>query len=96
MGTLGCINDMLRRDKENRELRRLGRERLKEVRNKLIECGTPAKLPDTTIEEMEEIRKRTAEKKEKDSRFFLRMQLIAAIAALSLLLLGWLYSLFCG
>lgn len=23
MGTLGCINDMLRRDKENRELRKL-------------------------------------------------------------------------
>ena len=27
MGTLGCINDMLRRDKENRELRKRGRER---------------------------------------------------------------------
>ena len=29
MGTLGCINDMQRRDKENRELRKLGRERIK-------------------------------------------------------------------
>ena len=25
MGTLGCINDMLQRDKENRELRKLNR-----------------------------------------------------------------------
>ncbi len=29
MGNLGCINDMQRRDKENRELRKLGRERIK-------------------------------------------------------------------
>ena len=28
MGTLGCINDMMRRDKENRELRKAGKERL--------------------------------------------------------------------
>ena len=27
MGTLGCINDMMRRDKENRELRKAGKER---------------------------------------------------------------------
>ena len=25
MGTLGCINDMLQRDKENRELRKLSK-----------------------------------------------------------------------
>ena len=25
MGTLGCINDMMRRDKENRELRKAGK-----------------------------------------------------------------------
>ena len=30
MGTLGCINDMLQRDKENRELRKLNRDRIKE------------------------------------------------------------------
>ena len=30
MGTLGCINDMLQRDKENRELRKRNRERLTE------------------------------------------------------------------
>ena len=26
MGTLGCINNMMRRDKENRELRKAGKE----------------------------------------------------------------------
>ena len=30
MGTLGCIHDMMRRDKENRELRQRDRERMKE------------------------------------------------------------------
>lgn len=32
MGTLGCINDMLQRDKENRELRKLNRDRIKELK----------------------------------------------------------------
>lgn len=27
MGTLGCINELMRRDKENRELRKLNREK---------------------------------------------------------------------
>mgnify|MGYP001207868929 CR=1 FL=1 len=33
MGTLGCINDMLQRDKENRELRKRNRERLEKPLN---------------------------------------------------------------
>lgn len=39
MGTLGCINDMLRRDKENRELRKRNRERIAETRNRLMDAG---------------------------------------------------------
>ena len=62
MGTLGCINDMLQRDKENRELRKLSKERLKETRNRLMKIGSSTKLPDTSIEEMKEIRKKTIEK----------------------------------
>ena len=49
MGTLGCINDMLQRDKENRELRKLGRERLKETCNRLMEIGNGTKLPDIYV-----------------------------------------------
>ena len=62
MGTLGCINDMLQRDKENRELRKLSKERLKETRNRLMKIGSSTKLPDTSVEEMKEIRKKTIEK----------------------------------
>ena len=52
MGTLGCINDMLQRDKENRELRKLGRERLKETCNRLMEIGNGTKLPDISVKEI--------------------------------------------
>ena len=38
MGTLGCIHDMMRRDKENRELRQRDRERMKETRRRMTEC----------------------------------------------------------
>ncbi len=37
MGTLGCIHDMMRRDKENRELRQHNRERMKETRRRMTE-----------------------------------------------------------
>lgn len=39
MGTLGYINDMMRRDKENRELRKLNRDRIKNTLNILWEKG---------------------------------------------------------
>ena len=45
MGTLGCINDMLQRDKENRELRKLSKERLKETRNRLMKSGAVPNYP---------------------------------------------------
>lgn len=66
MGTLGCINDMLQRDKKNRELRKLSKERLKEIRNRLMKIGSSTKLPDTSIEE-ERNRKKTIEKEKADA-----------------------------
>ena len=41
MGTLGCINDMLQRDKENRELRKLNKERMKEHHKYLVNRHCP-------------------------------------------------------
>lgn len=40
---------MLQRDKENREIRKLGRERLKEIRNRLLETGIDAKRIHTSV-----------------------------------------------
>lgn len=36
MGTLGCINDMMRRDKENRELRKQNRARMQDTHQRLF------------------------------------------------------------
>ena len=67
MGTLGCINDMQRRDKENRELRKLGRERIKETRTRLSKIGKGTKLPEISAEEVEEIQRKTKEKTDMDN-----------------------------
>lgn len=57
MGTLGCINDMMRRDKENRELRNRNRERMNDTRNRLIEVGKGRELPDMSADSIDHIRK---------------------------------------
>lgn len=67
MGTLGCINDMLQRDKENRELRKLNRDRIKEHQNYLVGKGKGNDLSNISIEQMEEIQKRTREKETLDN-----------------------------
>lgn len=67
MGTLGCINDMLQRDKENRELRKLNRNRIKEHQNYLVGKGKGNDLSNISIEQMEEIQKRTREKEALDN-----------------------------
>lgn len=62
MGTLGCINDMMRRDKENRELRKAGKERLNETRNRLIDLNKKGHSSHLSLEQLEEIRIKTQEK----------------------------------
>ena len=56
MGTLGCINDMMRRDKENRELRKAGKERLNEIRNRLVDLNKKEHSSHLSLEQLEEIR----------------------------------------
>jgi len=76
MGTLGCINDMLRRDKENRELRQRNRDRMKDTYSKLLDVGNKTQLPSTSLEELEDIQKKITEKKAADRHHFLRIKLI--------------------
>lgn len=79
MGTLGCINDMMRRDKENRELRNRNRERMKETRNRLIDVGKGRGLPDVSAEDIDHIRKNTVEKEKADSDKLFRLKLKFAV-----------------
>lgn len=87
MGTLGCIHDMMRRDKENRELRQRSRERMKETRRRMSECRHTEIPPSLSIEKLKEIKKRTQEKEQADRKQALKITLYVGVVALLLLLL---------
>lgn len=89
MGTLGCINDMMRRDKENRELRKLNRDRMKEHHKYLVERKR-AGLSNTSVEKMEEIRKNTLEKEQADKDRLHKVYGMLVIGLLVLFLVGWM------
>lgn len=94
MGTLGCINDIMRRDKENRELRNRNRERMKETRNRLIDVGKGRGLPDVSAEDIDHIRKNTVEKEKADSDKLFRLKLkFAVVVGMVLLLCYFAYVL---
>ena len=87
MGTLGCIHDMMRRDKENRELRQRSRERMRETRRRMTECQHKEIPPTLSVEKLEEIKRRTQEKEQADRKQALQITLYVGLIALLLLLL---------
>lgn len=93
MGTLGCINDMLRRDKENRELRRIGRERMNDTRNRLINTRKAGEVPNISIEQLDEIRQKTQEREKFTQNNIFRIRLIMLGLILVTGLLVWFFSL---
>lgn len=87
MGTLGCIYDMMRRDKENRELRQRSRERMKETRRRMSEYRH-TEIPSTlSVEKLEEIEKQTQEKEQADRQQTFRIILYVGLITLLFLLL---------
>ena len=96
MGTLGCINDMMRRDKENRELRRASRERLNETRNRLLGVKGKRWESDVSYEQLERIAHETREWEEKERNSFLKGKLLFIILLAGIaLLIGAVLILFC-
>lgn len=87
MGTLGCIHDMMRRDKENRELRQRSRERMKETRRRMGECRRTETPPTLSVEKLEKIKKQTQEKEQADRKQTFRITLYVGLITLFLLLL---------
>lgn len=96
MGTLGCIDDMLRRDKENRELRKIGRERMKDTRNRLTSLQDSHGInPEISTEELEKIKLQIREKEEMERKYILKTRLLFIGIALIIILLIWIgFSLF--
>lgn len=90
MGTLGCINDMLQRDKENRELRKRNRERLAETHNRLLEVGKETDYTNLSVEQLEDIHRKTMEKEELDKAANFKVMLYLALVMALMLLLIWL------
>lgn len=66
MGTLGCINDMIQRDKENRELRKLGNARRKERLEKMYRNSKTSLPEHVTAEDVKQIQKQVEKKRERD------------------------------
>lgn len=91
MGTLGCIHNMMRRDKENRELRQRNRERMKEMRRRMAECRHTEIPPTLSVEKLEEIKKQTQAKEQADQSRAFRIKLILGLVILVLLLLCELF-----
>lgn len=61
MSFSGFVFDMIRRNKENRDLLTLRRERMKDLQGKMYRKGT-LQNPNVTLEELEKIEKATREK----------------------------------
>lgn len=95
MGTLGCISDMLRRDKENRELRKVGKRRMNDTRNRLIDLGKKKYATNISVEQLEEIIQKTQEKEEAEKNHLFRIKLIMfGLIAIIGLILGIIFTLF--
>ena len=95
MGTLGCINDMLRRDKENRELRKRSRERMHETRKKLLDTRKMQANLQLSAEEIDSIRGKIVEKEEHDKNQAFKVKVKMVVLCLCLFLLLYLVFLLC-
>lgn len=82
MSFAGFVFDMIKRDKENRNLRRLRRERLDDRLDKMYK-GNLRISHNTTPEEMEKIRKLTAEKERDDLRYNVKAMLLILLACIT-------------
>ncbi|WP_338158894.1 hypothetical protein [uncultured Phocaeicola sp.] len=87
MGTLGCINDMLCRDKENRELRKVSKERLHATHQRLLSVKEALPLPDITSEDLSEIIHQTQIRESAERKHFFRFTLTFLGAILLVILL---------
>ena len=90
MSFSGFVFDMIRRNKENRDLLTLRRERMKDLQGKMYRKGT-LQNPNVTLEELEKIEKATREKGKAETQYYLRATLIfLTVTAILALILWWI------
>lgn len=91
MSFAGHVSDMIRRNKENREM-------LDRLRGKSREAKTSYanRLPDTTAEEMDAINRQIKQREEREERYAFRLKIGILGLAVVLAALGGLFFHFFG
>lgn len=94
MGFAGHVFDMMRRDKQNREMMKSLRERTKNARNINSKTESSAYM-NLTVEEMDKIKEATRERELSEQRYTVRMTFrVIGIAVVVLILLGAVFYFF--
>ncbi|MCD8194490.1 MAG: hypothetical protein LUD74_08110 [Tannerellaceae bacterium] len=92
MSFAGHVFDMIRRDKENRELRNRRRERRKDMQETYLHGEKTDEQPSVTPEELEDINRRLKERELQEQRY--RSRVLLAIAGVAFLLILVLLAVF--
>ncbi len=84
MSFAGHVADMMRRYKENRELRTIHDERR---RNKQKKFTITSELPDVSAEDLEQNMQKTKDRKQQESLYFTKMMIVSLLVGVVIILL---------
>ena len=85
MSFAGHVFDMIRRNKEDREMLRQLRDRGKDTRAKYA-----SQLPDISAEEFDRINRQVKEREQDERKYFLQIKYVILLAALAAFILLWI------
>ncbi|MBB4623812.1 MULTISPECIES: hypothetical protein [Parabacteroides] len=85
MSFAGHVFDMIRRNKEDREMLRQLRDRGKDTRAKYA-----SQLPDISAEEFDRINRQVKEREQDEQKYFLQIKYVILLAALAAFILLWI------
>lgn len=94
MSFAGHVYDMIRRNKENRELLNRRRDRANDRQKQRMEIKHTVIAPDISVESLEQNRLDSLKRERQDQRYYFRMALL--ILAVSILILALLWIFFRG
>ena len=85
MSFAGHVFEMIRRNKEDREMLRQLRDRGKDTRAKYA-----SQLPDISAEEFDRINRQVKEREQDEQKYFLQIKYVILLAALAAFILLWI------
>lgn len=89
MSFAGHVYDMIRRNKENREMLEVRRERYKDMRKKMTDGSSRSDLPDVSPEEWERINRSLKKRGNHEERYALQMKILFLGIGILVLVLIW-------